>query len=123
MGVLSPKYHSDQLRVPGEPDGSPVRSISEAGFMSGPMNEVVDILKFHQDGFRQHEGIEIRLAHAAVDTVDGDCQRNPCIDQGSDAVHSIGVEIDFHGQILFIDDRTGAQAERVGRFRASTIWM
>lgn len=25
MGMLLPKYHSDQLRVPGEPDGSPVQ--------------------------------------------------------------------------------------------------
>ena len=61
---------------------------------SGGVNDIVDEAQLIDCRLGEHEGIEVGLAHRAVEAVERQRQRQPAVDQRADAGRAIGIEID-----------------------------
>ena len=60
------------------------------------MNQTVDEAQLRHDRRRQNEGIEVRLAHAVVEAVDGIGERQPRLEQRVEVAMTVGIELDLH---------------------------
>lgn len=76
------------------------------------MHELVDVAELLHDRRREHEGIEVGLAHAAVEAVQGDGDRKPGIDQLGGALCPVRIEVDRRPEVAaFGDPRANPQTE------------
>src|SRR5216683_3445201 len=91
--------------------GASVTGLRTASRLDQPMQEG----KLDDDGGRQHERIEIRQAHAAIDRVDRECEWQPSLDDALQR-RMMRIEIDLGRQFHRLADlRPQAEAEPARR--------